>query len=95
MTMPIHIVRDIGNKCSDDVAAAISRNMHLVDTPKDASSVAFFGAASALGAASGAFLATQPMNGGGMPADVLAAALWSILQPMVVGSIERIQERKA
>ena len=83
------IVKDICHKCDEDVAGAISRNMQLVDGAHEMAQVAFMGAASALGAAGGAFLALQEATGGTSTSDEVADGLWLLLKPMVVRSVTR------
>ena len=83
------IVKDICHKCGEDVAGAIHRNMQLVDGEHEMAQVAFMGAASALGAAGGAFLALQEAAGGTSTDEEVAEGLWSLLRPMVVRSVAR------
>lgn len=78
------ISHDIALKCADDVAAAIRRNMTLVDNPGEQFAVAVGGAAAAIGAATGAFtgLAEKPF-------DVAALdAVWTeIIRPFALDSL--------
>jgi len=82
------IVKDIGRKCSDDVAAAIRRNMLLMGDAREKVIVAAYGATAAFGAASGAFAA---MSDG--PAEMDAAnvdAMWAaFIRPMILGDFAR------
>lgn len=81
---PDYIIKDIGRKCASDTSSAIHRNISLVDDPRAAFIVATYGAALALGIASGALGAmieeTDP--------EKLADALWDRLRPMVVSAAE-------
>lgn len=89
------IVMDIGRKCDEDVSGAINRNMALVSGEVQMSQVAFMGAASALGTAGGAFLAVHYSKGGAVVTDEeIAAALWSLLSPMVVRFVARLRSQE-
>jgi len=95
MKSPPSVVMDIARKCDEDVAGAIARNMALVSGASQMSQVAFMGAASALGAAGGAFLAVHNGLGGADTSDdEIAQALWSLLSPMVVRSVGRLRARQ-
>ncbi|MBB4859664.1 hypothetical protein HNO88_002993 [Novosphingobium chloroacetimidivorans] len=85
------ILKDVALKCEADVTATIHRNMKLVDGGTAMSAVALAGASSALGTAAGTVLAVHLAVGGGHTSgDQAADALWNILRPMVVKSVDRV-----
>ncbi|MGO1303644.1 MAG: hypothetical protein ACTMKV_02545 [Sphingomonas parapaucimobilis] len=90
-----HITRDIAAKCGDDVTATVKRNMALVDTPEAKLSVSLSAAASALGAASGSYLAMHDARDQ-PPVHHLAAAdgVWRSLRPMVLKAMADIHAMK-
>ena len=95
MTQPDHITRDIARKCGDDVAVIVRRNMGLVDTPEAKLSVSLSAAASAMGAASGSYLAMHDARDQ-PPVHHLAAAdgVWRSLRPMVLRAMADIHAVK-
>lgn len=80
------VEKDIGRKCGDDVAGAIRRNMALMLDRRGKMIVASYAAATAIGAANGAFAAYM-----GGPEEIDAKfvdQLWAdILRPMVLGEL--------
>lgn len=89
------ITRDIARKCGDDVEAAVKRNMALVDTPEAKLSVSLVATASAMGAASGSYLAMHDARDQ-PPVHPLAAAdgVWRTLRPMVLKAMADIHAAK-
>ncbi len=80
------ILKDIGRKCSDDVAAAVRRNIHLMGDRRGKMIVATYGAAAAIGAANGAFAAF--MDGPDEIDAVFVDKIWAeILRPMILGDL--------
>ncbi len=86
------LTRDIAAKCGDDVTAAIKRNMALVDTPEAKLSVSLSAAASAMGTASGSYLAMHDARDQ-PPVHQFAAAdgIWRTLKPMVLKAMKAIR----
>lgn len=80
------ITRDIGRKCADDVGDAIRRNMQLMGDKRGKMIVATYGAATAIGAANGAFAA---MADGQLTIDeAFVDQCWAeVLRPMILGQI--------
>ncbi len=80
------VTRDIGLKCADDVGDAIRRNMYLMGDKRGKMIVATYGAATAIGAANGAFAA---MSDGPQEIDeAFVDQCWAeILRPMILGQI--------
>jgi hypothetical protein len=82
------ILQDIGRKCGEDVSAAIGRNMLLFDGKREAMIIATYGAATAIGAANGAFSAY--MDGPDAIDANLVDQLWAeILRPMILGDLSQ------
>lgn len=82
------IAKDIGRKCSDDVSAAIHRNMNLMTTQRGAFMVAAYGAATAIGAASGAFSALA--DDIPQPNEAMIDAMWrDFLRPIALGQLPK------
>lgn len=80
------LVKDIGRKCADDVGDAIRRNMQLMGDRRGKMIVATYGAATAIGAANGAFAAV--MDGHKQIDEVFVDKVWAeILRPMILGQI--------
>ena len=80
------IIKDIGRKCADDVGDAIRRNMQLMGDKRGKMIVATYAAASAIGAANGAFaaLAEGPLT----IDEAFVDQCWAeVLRPMILGQI--------
>lgn len=87
------ITADIGRKCSDDVSAAIRRNMLLMQDNLSAAQVAVIGAGGALGMAAGAMCAhLEELAGAQMDNEGIADALWDILRPMCLASLAALHQ---
>lgn len=82
--MPNQIAKDIGQKCADDIRGALLRNALLLDTTEDRMMVAIYGAAAALGAASGAYAAHRGLKSP-TPTPELLDELWAVLRPLTLG----------
>lgn len=94
MNRPDALTRDIARKCADDVSAAIRRNMALVDGPAEKLAVSMSAAASAMGSATGSYLAYHDLQRA-EPIYPAAAAkgLWRALEPMTLRAMTDIRER--
>lgn len=80
------IAKDIGRKCSDDVGAAIRRNMALMDDQRGAFMVAAYGAATAIGSATGAFSALA--DDLPEPNEKMIDEMWrDFLRPLALGQL--------
>lgn len=80
------LIMDVGRKCSEDVAAAMRRNMLLMLDKRGAMIVATYGAATAIGAANGAYSAY--MDGPDVVSEAMVDQLWAdILRPMILGQL--------
>jgi len=84
-----NIEQDIGRKCADDVAAAIRRNVALMADRRGKMIVASYAAATAIGAANGAFAAFMDR-----PAAIdekFVDQLWGeFIRPMVLGELSKV-----
>lgn len=85
------IVQDIGRKCADDVSAAIRRNMQLMETGQEMAQVAIYGAAQAMGTASGGLAAALAADGNMRDPTSVADHLWDLLRPMVLKGLHEIE----
>lgn len=85
------IIKDIGRKCASDVGDAIRRNMSLVTGKREMMIVTAYAAASAFGAANGAFAAF--MHGPSAEIDAqFVDQLWvEFIRPMVLGNLNGIK----
>ena len=84
-----NIEQDIGRKCADDVAAAIRRNVALMADRRGKMIVASYAAATAIGAANGAFAAF--MDGPAAIDEKFVDQLWGeFIRPMVLGELAKV-----
>lgn len=80
------IIQDIGRKCAEDVSGAIRRNMLLMLDGRGKMMIASYAAATAIGAANGAFAAY--LGGPTAIDEQFVDQLWDdILRPMVLGQL--------
>ena len=80
------VIKDIGRKCSDDVGAAIRRNMNLMTDQRGAFMVAAYGAATAIGSATGAFSALA--DDLPEPNEAMVDEMWrDFLRPLALGQL--------
>jgi len=80
------IMKDIGRKCSDDVGAVIRRNMALMTDQRGAFMVAAYGAATAIGSATGAFSALA--DDLPEPNEKMVDEMWrDFLRPLALGQL--------
>lgn len=82
------IAKDIGRKCSDDVGAAIRRNMSLMTDQRGAFMIAAYGAATAIGSATGAFSALA--DDIPEPDEQMIDEMWrDFLRPLALGQLPK------
>ncbi|MBB6424916.1 hypothetical protein [Sphingopyxis sp. JAI128] len=80
------LAKDIGRKCSDDVGAAIRRNMALMTDQRGAFLVAAYGAATAIGSATGAF--SNLADDIPTPDERMIDEMWrDFLRPLAIGQL--------
>lgn len=80
------VVRDIGRKCADDVGSSIRRNMALMADRRGAFMVAAYGAATAIGSATGAFSALA--DDLPEPNEAMVDEMWrDFLRPLALGQL--------
>ncbi|WP_298165001.1 hypothetical protein [Novosphingobium sp.] len=83
------ITRDIAIKCSDDVCAAIDRNMALVDDPMSKTMVAMMAAGRAFAIPAGLLAARI-----GAEPDTVTEVLIERIRPIIADAIKAIAERE-
>ena len=86
-----HMTRDIGRKCADDVSGAMRRNILLADDMQGMVAISAYGAAAAIGLATGMFA----QQSGAANDEVISAAmideLWvNLIRPIAVQAERKI-----
>ena len=80
--------KDMGRKCADDVSAAIRRTLQLMPDQRGAMIVAIYGAAAAIGAATGAFSALSDEIP--EPNEKMLDEMWAaFLRPIALGQLPK------